>query len=91
MLAAESQTLSTYPGLTPKQIQRLERILLPIADKRGRPVPVLLVIAYLKRHEHPQEAIDIYREILNKDENNFAALNNLAAILVLQKQNIDEA
>ncbi len=90
-LAAESSVLIAYPGLTPPQIQGLERILLSIADKKGRPVPLLLVIGDLRMRARPQDAVEIYREVLKKDANNLVALNNLALLLALQKQNFAES
>ena len=90
-LASEAQALIASSGLSPERIQRLERLLLSIADKRGRPVPLLLVIGYLQMRDQPQAATEIFREVLRKDENNVFALNNLAALLVLQKQDVEES
>ena len=90
-LAAESLELISYAGLTPAQIQRLERILLSIADKRGRPVALLIVVGELQMRLRPEDAVGIYREVLKKDDNNIFALNNLALLLALQKQNVDES
>jgi len=90
-LATESQELIAYPGLTSQQIIRLERVLLSIADARGRPAALLLVVGDLRMRSRPQDAVEIYREVLKKDENNIIALNNLALLLALQKQNFAES
>jgi len=90
-LATELEALSANPGLNPEQSERLERIMLSVADKNGRPVQILLFIANLKMGQHPPVAVEIFREVLKKDGNNVAALGNLAALLALQKQSAQEA
>jgi cellulose synthase operon protein C len=90
-LTAEASGLVGSVNLRSSQNQRLEQLLLRIADKSNRPVEILLVIGSLQMREHPQDAAQTYREVLAKDENNIIALNNLAVVLALQKVNVDEA
>ena len=85
-LAGESSALIAYPDLTLPQMQRLERILLSIADKKSRPVPLLLVLGDLYMRLRPRDAVEIYREVLKRNANDVVALNNLALLLACRSR-----
>lgn len=75
-----------------KQLQRLSRIVQSAIKKFERPLPLLLGMAEIYTAEkNYAEAIDIYREILGKDTKNAIVLNNLAVLLALQGEHVDEA
>jgi cellulose synthase operon protein C len=72
--------------------ERIEKLLLRAAEKHKRPVPLLLTLADLHmRQERFDEAKSIYREVLRKDESNVVAMNNLATLLAIQRQELDES
>ena len=70
---------SAAAKLAPEQVLRLDRLLLAVAEKQGRPLAILQVVGDLRMRYRPQDAVEIYREILKRDAENPAALNNLAA------------
>jgi cellulose synthase operon protein C len=90
-LTGGSLPLIVAAGLSTEQAARLDRALQTIADKNGRPVPLLMVIGKLRLRLRPQDAAEVFREVLKKDENNADALNDMAVVLILQNQNIEEA
>jgi cellulose synthase operon protein C len=90
-LAAEAVDLIVDPNLSPTQAQRAVQLLLSVAEKKGRPVNLLLVIGSLQMRDQPQAAVEIYRDVLKTDPNNVFALNNLPVLLALQKQNVEES
>ena len=78
--------------LKPEQQQRLEKLLLAAADKHGRPISILLALGELRgTQDRVDEAVQVYREILKRDEHNVGAMNNLAVLLALQKRDLNEA
>ncbi len=83
--------LSGSTSTSPEQA-RAEKMLTEAIAKHNRPVPFLLILAdYLSVHGRPDEAEAIYREILQKNPNHIAALNNLAMLLALRNKQLDEA
>lgn len=76
---------------TPYQA-RAEKILHEAIAKHNRPVAFLVILAdYLGVHNRVAEAEALYREVLQKNPNHIAALNNLAMLLALQGKQLDEA
>ncbi len=76
---------------TPYQA-RAEKILTDAIAKHNRPVAFLVILAdYLGVHNRVAEAEALYREVLQKNPNHIAALNNLAMLLALQGKQLDEA
>ncbi len=90
-LAGESLQVIAAANLSASQAARLDRMLQDAAAKKGRPVPILLVLGDLWLRQRPAAAVAIYREVLAKDENNIVALNNLALLLSLEKKDVAEA
>jgi tetratricopeptide (TPR) repeat protein len=79
-------------NLEGKQLQRLNRIVRSAIKKFERPLPLLLDLAEIcTAQKNYAEAVDIYREILNKDPKNVMVMNNLAVLLALRGEHLDEA
>jgi len=79
-------------GATPEQTARVEKLLLDALAKYDRPVPLLLTLADLRvRQERFADVEAVYREVLKRDGQNLAALNNLAELLALQDSHNTEA
>ena len=69
-----------------------QSVLLAAADKHDRPISILLALGELRgTQDRVDEAVQVYREILKRDENNVWAMNNLAVLLALQKRGLSEA
>lgn len=77
--------------LSPVQIARLDRLLVSVAQQKGRPLALLQAVADLRMRFLPQDAPEIEGEILTQDPNNPAALNNLALVNALQGKDAAEA
>lgn len=75
-----------------EQLRRLDRILEKTADSSDDSGPLLLTLAMVRaRQSRYADAEKLYREVLAKDRDNAAALNNLAVLLALQDVKLDEA
>ncbi|MCE5302575.1 MAG: tetratricopeptide repeat protein [Planctomycetaceae bacterium] len=84
--------LAQEPNLSTDQIDRLDRMMKSALPRFNRPVPLLMVQAdVLIREERYAEAEKIYREVLEKNNQNAYALNNLAVLLALQGIRLDES
>ncbi|MBC7352518.1 MAG: tetratricopeptide repeat protein, partial [Thermogutta sp.] len=71
---------------------RVEKIVLAALQKHDRPLSLLLLLGdFYGLQERIRESEQAYREVLKRDPKNIVALNNLAAVLALQKTNVDEA
>ena len=78
--------------LKTEQRQRLEKPLSAAADKRGRPISILLALGELRgTQDRVDEAVPLDREVLQHDENNVGAMNILAVLLALEKRDLSEA
>ncbi len=79
------------PGTDPR-LARVETLLRAAIEKYDRGLFLLLVHGQLlTRQERYDEVESLYRGILEKDKNNFAAKNDLAVLLALQGKHLDEA
>jgi len=75
-----------------EQLLRLRTIMQSAEKKFERPAPLLQAMAELRtRQGLYSEAVDIYREILQKAPDNALALNNLAVLQALQGVKLDES
>ncbi|MHB8861488.1 MAG: tetratricopeptide repeat protein [Pirellulaceae bacterium] len=73
-------------------LTRLNAILASAFEKHDRPLPLLDAQArVLIAAQQFDEAVTLYREILTKDPSNLAIKNNLAELLGLLGQSLDEA
>ncbi len=91
-IALACEVLLRQPGLTPAQVNRLAAVVSAALEKYARPAPLLLVLAQARvQQEKLAEAEALYREILQKEPDNAAALNNLAELLALSGRQLDEA
>ncbi|MGB9689056.1 tetratricopeptide repeat protein [Thermogutta sp.] len=71
---------------------RVEKIVLAAIQKHDRPLSLLLLLGdFYGLQERIPESEQAYREVLKRDPKNIIALNNLAAVLALQKVNVEEA
>jgi tetratricopeptide (TPR) repeat protein len=91
LLPGEFTQWAASAKLTPEQAARFDRLLLAVAEKQGRPLPILLVLGDLRMQYRPQDALEVYREILRRDAENPRALNNLALLLALEKLELKES
>ena len=92
LLAGGSDKSGHQQRLTSEQQQRLDKLLLAAADKHKRPISILLALGELRgTQDRVDDAVQVYREILKRDENNIGAMNNLAVLLALQKRDLTEA
>jgi len=92
MLAQVSVPLLRAEKISSEQLQRGEKILQAALKKYDRPIPLLLVLAdAYTTYERYDEAEPLYREILQKNETNPVALNNLAVLFAFQRVKLDEA
>ncbi len=96
-IAATCELLMRQPAISPAQLERLDAILSAAieradTEKHSRPTALLLVSGKLRdaQGKYP-EAEALYREVLQKDAANVPALNELAWILALRGQKLDEA
>jgi len=91
-IAVACEVLLRQPGKTPAQVDRLAAIVSAALEKHARAAPLLLVLAQVRvQQEKFPEAEAIYRELLQKEPDNVAALNNLAELLALSGRQLDEA
>jgi len=91
-IAAVCEMLALQAGLTPSQRDRLAGILVAALKKHERAEPLLLALAELREMQGEfREAVALYREVLQGDQYNVAALNNLAELISLSGGNLDEA
>jgi len=75
-----------------QRLDRAEAILLAALKKHDRPVSLLLVLADLRTFQtRCVEAEAIYREIIQKDDRNIPARNNLAVLLAVQGKQPDQS
>lgn len=93
LIAPAMMTLLSGSAGQPTPYQaRAEKILSEAIAKHNRPVAFLVILAdYLGVHNRVAEAETLYREVLQKNPNHIAALNNLAMLLALQGKQLDEA
>ena len=79
-------------GATPAQLHKLEAAVVDLLTKKGRPAPLLIGLAEIRLAlDRPEDAENLYREILHKDPLDDMACNNLSMVLALQKIKLDEA
>jgi cellulose synthase operon protein C len=76
---------------TAEQAARLDRLLLAALERQGRPTSILQALGELRSQYRPQVAADIERELVNRNPNDLAAVNQLALIVGLQKKDVWEA
>ncbi len=91
-IAAACEVIMRQPAISPAQLDRLDAVLAAALEKFSRP-PVLLWVAGTlkdKQGKYP-EAETLYREALQKDPAYIPALNELAWLLALRGQKLDEA
>ncbi len=75
----------------PEQNAQIERILQGALKQFGRPKSLVLVFANIAtQQKRYAEAEKCYREVISKDANNGAALNNLAMLFVAQGARLEE-
>ena len=73
-------------------MERLSRTMQSAMKHFGRPIPLLMTLADVYRgRARYADAGDLYCEIIEKDNDNTIALNNLAALLAQQGTKLDEA
>lgn len=90
-IAAVTTALMVAAGTTPAHLARSEKILRDALAKMDRPVLLVQALADLQSwREQYDEAEDLYRETLTKDENPLA-LNNLALLIGLRGKGGKEA
>ena len=71
---------------------RIEKLLLAAIEEHGHAPNLLIALANLRmQQDRFDEAIDLYREVLKKDAAKIVAMNNLAMLLGLKKQHLDDA
>jgi tetratricopeptide (TPR) repeat protein len=89
--AITGASLAAQPGITKEQLAEVSAKLSTIpAEKRSKPVLVSMSQLYAFQNRH-QEAIMALREILKKEPNDAATLNNLACYLALSGVDTAEA
>ena len=72
--------------------ERLEKILHAALDRHSNTMELQLALADLRiRQDRFDEAVGIYRKVLERDGSNIVAMNNLANLLALEKKQLDEA
>ena len=80
------------PAIAPAQLERLDAILSAALEKYARPAALLWVAGRLRDVEGKyDEAEALYREAIQKEPANVAALNELAWLLALRGQKTEEA
>jgi tetratricopeptide (TPR) repeat protein len=91
-IAAASELLMRQPKITPTQLERLDTLLSAALEKHSRAPALLFVAGKLRdvQGKYP-EAEANYREIIKNDAKNVAALNELAWLLALRGQQLDDA
>jgi len=79
----------------PRALEKLDGFLQGALERFHRPIPLLLTLADLRtqrgQYGDSDGAEALYREVLKKQGGNVVALNNLAVLLALQGQKLDEA
>jgi cellulose synthase operon protein C len=91
-IAAGCQSLLRQPDVTPAQIARIAAIVDTAMKAHNRPIPLLLVMALVREaQQNYAEAETLYRELLKKDGNFAAAMNNLAGLLAFSGRQLEEA
>ena len=84
--------LARSPGLELSQLESIDAILTELSVEYGESISLNAARASLQKASgHDERAMRIYREILEQDENNLLALNNLALLLVRSKERLSEA
>jgi tetratricopeptide (TPR) repeat protein len=79
-------------ALPAAQAGRAEAVLKAAMEKHKRAVPLLLVLADLYNSQaRYDEAEKLYREMLANDAENAVVMNNLAVLLAMRHQRLDEA
>ena len=69
-----------------------QSVLLAAANKHDRAISILLALGEIRgTQDQVDEAVQVYREVLKRDENNVGAMNNLAVLLDLEKRDLTEA
>lgn len=92
-VALASLTLLQQAQLTPQQWQRILQRVQEALKKSPQNTTLLSCEALIRdfHQGHPGEAIPIYREILNREPNDYRTLNNLAMLVSLHEQKHGEA
>lgn len=73
-------------------VKRLEESIAKAIEKHERPVPLLMVMAdFCTREGRYADAETNYREVLKKSPRDAVAMNNLAVLLALQGEKLDES
>lgn len=84
-ITAVTGALISAPGGSSEAFSRVEKVLRAALDEHQRPVILVLGLADVYSwRERYSEADALYREVLQKNERNAVALNNLALLLALQ-------
>ena len=77
---------------TPSQAERIEAVVEAALDKQTPSAKTLLILADLRiAQERFDDVEDAYRRVIELDADNVIALNNLAVLSALKKENLDEA
>jgi tetratricopeptide (TPR) repeat protein len=91
-IAAACELLMRQPGMPSDQLERLDAILSASLAKHTRPAALLFVAGRLRDVQRKyEEAEAFYREALKNDAANVPTLNELAWLLALRAQKLDEA
>jgi tetratricopeptide (TPR) repeat protein len=91
LLAVELAQWASSAKLAPEQVMRLDRLLLAVTQKQGRPLAILQILGDLRMRYRPQNALEVYREMLQRDARSPSVLNNMALLLVLEKREVQES
>jgi tetratricopeptide (TPR) repeat protein len=79
-------------SLTETQSQRMEKIMADALVEHDRPATLLVRLATVRdRQQRYDDSEALYRECLEKYQNDVAAMNNLAVLLANRKIKLDEA
>jgi tetratricopeptide (TPR) repeat protein len=90
-VAATCMAVLSSPKAQPEHKRRVQLQLETALRKENRIPLVLCLAGVAEQHGEYNEAEKIYRQVLQADADNAAALNNLAWALVQQRRNLDEA
>jgi len=91
-IARAAAALQASGAASPDELQRIETILLAALENHKRATPLLLGLANLRVFQQQyQEAEALLREVVQSNDGNVVALNNLAVLLALQETKLNEA